>query len=233
MIELIDLRNEKLWNALNENYNISFAESHNGEYGCYCKEKDVIFYVDNKNYCKDSFTHEMLHVFLKLKNNYIAASLEMTVRQSKILSSAISFQLLEHMGNCLDHIKMLPLYLDLGFNRTKFISDYNVNKCNIDELNTLRKLYRTGKFINSKAFDFYIGKLISILADPNPNLDYSSQIKALKKIDSLLFQIVDETVKHWKQIKIDEREIFDDDHRSVITEFYEKMKKWISINKLC
>jgi hypothetical protein len=39
-------------------------------------------------------------------------------------------------------------------------------------------------------------------------------------------------VRHWQQIKIDDREVYDDDYHSVLFKFYENMKMWISKNKL-
>lgn len=232
MIELIDSRNENLWKRLNENYNISFLETDSIEYGCYSKNNDVVFHISSNNRCKDSFTHEMLHIYLRLNGSSIASGFKKTINESKILSYAMSEGLLEHIGNCLDHIKMLPMYLDMGFDRTKFIIDFAENKCIPSEINFLRKHYKIGKSINAKAFDIYFGKLLAILADPNPKIDYSKQIAELKKIDLLLFQIINEMVKHWQQIKIDNREVFDDNFNTVLVKFYENMKKWISKNKL-
>ena len=64
--------------------------------------------------CADSFTHELLHIYLRSKGVFIGARLKRKLQSSKTLSIIYSEPLLEHLGNCLDHIKMLPIYLELG-----------------------------------------------------------------------------------------------------------------------
>ena len=110
MKELLDHRNQNLWNEISKDYNISFEDSLSKEYGCFAQNKNVIFYIDKDNLSKSSFTHEMLHVYLRCKDCFISGGLNNTIRQNSILSSMFSQELLEHMGNCLDHIKMLPIY---------------------------------------------------------------------------------------------------------------------------
>lgn len=231
MKELIDSRNEKLWNTITDKYNISFKDSNNDEYSCYSKNDDITFYIVRDNLCKDSFTHEMLHVYLRMNDCFIGAGLKITICQSKILSSMLSFDLLEHMGNCLDHIKMLPIYLSMGFEREKFILDYNIHKCSPEELTSLKRNYRQGKKVNPKAVDLYIGKYFAMLADPNDSFDYSNQLESLAKIDPLLYQINKRMIDFWHEIKIEDRQIMDDDYHSVLFKYYDNLKKWISKNK--
>lgn len=231
MKELIDLRNEELWNILNAKYNITFKDSDNNEYGCYSKNDEITFYVPPNNLCKDSFTHEMLHAYLRINDCFIGAGLKNTIWQSKILTSMLSLPLLEHMGNCLDHIKMLPIYLHMGFEREKFILDYDIYKFTADEVLSLKRSYRIGKKINPRSVDFYIGKLFAMSADPNDSFDYSNQFESLRKIDPLLYQINKRMIDFWHEIKIEDRQIFDCDYHSVLLEYYENLKKWISKNK--
>jgi hypothetical protein len=228
MKELIDFRNEKLWTELKEHFNITFEESQNGEYSCYTQNDDVTFYYVKSNLCIDSFTHEMLHVYLRMNDCFIGGGLKNTINQSKILTSILSFELIEHMGNCLDHIKMLPIYLNMGFDREKFILDYHDHKCSNEELKFLKKNYKISKKVNPVAVDLYFGKFFAIKADPNNSFDYSSQLSVLKKIDPLLFQISERMIDFWNEIKIENRQIIDDNYHSVLFEYYENLKKWIS-----
>jgi hypothetical protein len=230
MEELVDSRNEKLWKEINENYIIEFEDSLNTEYGCYTVNNKVIFFIDKNNLCKDSFTHEMLHVLMGMKDLYFSSSLKLTFPQSIILSKNLSSELMEHIGNCLDHIKMLPIYLELGFDRKKFISDYDCYKCTAEEISEFNKIYRIGKKINLKALDPYIGRLVAILCDPNQDFNYSSDLNKLQKIDPLLFKIIVRLIDHTKEVKVLDRTIFEDDHRTVISNFYKNIVNWISQN---
>lgn len=38
-------------------------------------------------------------------------------------------------------------------------------------------------------------------------------------------------IDFWHEIKIEDRQIVDDDYHSVLFEYYENLKKWISKNK--
>jgi hypothetical protein len=229
---LIDFRNENLWKSLNKNYNIKIEDSPNEEYSCYSENNDITFYIVNKNLCKDSFTHEMLHAYLRMNDCFIGAGLKNTIWQSKILTAIMSNNLLEHIGNCLDHVKMLPKYLDMGFERKKFILDYDTRKCSSEELTLLKQNYRQGKKVNPNAVDLYIGKLIGILVDPNDSFDYTKELKNLEKLDPLLYAINTRMINFWSEIKIENRQVIDDDYHSVLFEYYDNLKKWISKNKI-
>lgn len=229
---LLDERNTPLWIELKSHYNIRFEFSTNNEYACFSKDNDAVFHIVKSNPCKDSFTHEMLHVYLRRKGCFIGAGLKMTIAQSRILTSIFSFALLEHIGNCLDHVKMLPLYLELGFTREKFLLDYHLNKCTPEDLISIKKNYKSGRVFNPIAVDNFIGKYFAMAADPNPALEYSQQMKALSKIDPLLYQILKQTWENWKAVKLtfDADEIMD--YHPILSEFYENLKKWISKNSV-
>ncbi len=202
MEPLLDTRNEALWNELNENYAISLQPSLNGEYGCFSKGNDITFYINESNPCLDSFTHEMLHVYLRLKELYVGAGLKNTLAGSNILKAIFSDALLEHIGNSLDHVKMLPLYLEMGFDREKFLLDYHTDKCLDSEVSQLKRFYRTGKKLNFTIVDNYLGKLLAMFADPNPAFTYTSQREQLKKIDPFLYSATLKMVNQWKKVEL-------------------------------
>ncbi|WP_281635472.1 hypothetical protein [Flavobacterium marginilacus] len=232
MKELLDYRNQNLWDEIQKNFNVTFENSLTNEYGCFSQNKNIIFYIDKNNLCKSSFTHEMLHVYLRLKDCYISGGLNNTILQNRILLSFFSSNLLDHFGNCLDHIKMLPIYLDLGFEREKFILDYYEYKFNKSDLELLKLNYKINNNINPNAVDFFIGKQIAILADPNDDFDYSKELKELKSIDSILYEANEQMISHWKKIKVENRELYEDDYHSVLFEYYQNLENWIKANNL-
>lgn len=232
MIELIDFRNQKLWSQIQESHTIEFEDSLNEEYSCYSQSTNIIFYINKNNLCKDSFTHEMLHVYMRMKEFYFGSSITNLFAGSRVLNSIISPALIEHIGNCLDHVKMLPIYLEMDFDREKFILDYNSYKCTDEEINQFQKIYKKGNKINNGAVDPYIGRIVSILADPNDKFDYSTHIEKLKKIDPLLFRIVERLINHTKELKLENIQLLDDKYLTVTGNFYENLKKWISSNKI-
>ena len=69
--KLIDNRNQELWNEIVSKYQVDLQASFNSEYACKSKSNSVTFFVPLNNYCPDSFTHELLHVYIRLKEVYI------------------------------------------------------------------------------------------------------------------------------------------------------------------
>lgn len=232
MNQLIDNRNQDLWDELNKRFNISIENSFEDNYGCYAQNDNVVLYVNPNNLCTGSFTHELLHVHLRSKDCYIGASLTNFIIGDRILSSLFSDKLIDHIGNSLDHIKMLPLFLEMGFDRTLFLSDYNLYKVTEEEIQKFERFYHDGGEINLTLVDPYIGRIVSILADPNDNFNYDIELKRLRLIDTDLYEIIRKMFDHWQEIKIDERKIWDNDYRTVTYNFYEDLQKWIANNNI-
>lgn len=229
--QFIDKRNYELWNSLNSNFNIRIEPSKNREYSCFTQNNEAILYVDESNICKDSFTHELLHIYLKYKEFFLGSSLKLTIAQSRILNRLFSEALIEHIGNCLDHLKMFEIYKALGFRREKFILDYYDYKCTDIELDELNRNYKIGNKINTNAVDFYIGKLVAILCDPNVENDYHNPLKIFKKLDTKLYSTIEKLIQDTKACNLNSDNIFVL-YRGISSDFYSNLVSWIKINKI-
>lgn len=228
--KLIDNRNQNLWYDINKNYKVSFKKSLQSEYAACQQSNKVTFYIDENNFCVSSFTHELLHVFLSLKGLHISGGLKNRIIFDEFFNSILSYNLLEHIGNCLDHVKMLPIYLELGFEREKFTTDFDVFKCTETELNELERSYKVINKINTNTVDAYIGRLVSIIADPNENFDYDKYLHRLKNIDSKLFLTICNLFDNWEKVKIENRTILDEDYISVLNVFIGELNTWKRTN---
>ncbi|MDD3875569.1 MAG: hypothetical protein PHT69_03050 [Bacteroidales bacterium] len=229
--QFIDERNSELWNTLNSEFNIRIEPSKNQEYSCFTQNNDAILYVDENNICKDSFTHELLHIHLKEKEFYLGSSLKLTIAHSRILSRMLSEALIEHIGNCLDHLKMFEIYKNLGFRQEKFLLDFYDYKCTEFEINDLSRNYKIGNKINTNAVDFYIGKLVAILCDPNIENDYQKPLTILKKLDAKLYSIVEKLIEDTKSYNLNNEDIFVS-YRDISNDFYSNLITWMKNNKI-
>ena len=229
--QLIDIRNSALWESLNSTHLITLQPSANHEYGCYTEGNTAIVYVDFGNICKDSFTHELLHILLKQKQFYLSASLQLTMNGSKILKRILSPELYEHIGNCLEHVKMFDIYVDLGFEPQKFLYDFDDYKCKEDELSQIRKYYKPHNRLNVNSVDFYIGKLVAMLCDPNENHDYSKPLRIFKSLDNNLYKAVEELIDDTKRYNLDTEDVLVS-YRDISNAFYSKVVQWIKVNKV-
>lgn len=228
--KLVDNRNIDLWNEITSKYEVDVQETINSNYGCYSESKTVIFYVPQNNYCPDSFTHELLHIYIRLKHVYICSNLILRVASSNNLKRIFNARLLEHIGNCLDHIKMLPIYLKMGYRKDKFLFDFHENKCTDQELSEIKRYYKLGKNYNAKAVDVFIGKFFAIKADPNVNFNYSIALIKLKEIDEKLYLILDNFLISWIYYDLDNKDIFNT-YSDLVDQFYNELKSWLN-NKI-
>lgn len=205
---LIDKRNIELWGFLTDNFNIEIIKENREDYLTCSIDNKATIYVPNDNINSSSFTHELLHIFMRSKQIFIGAGLTRSVKENKILFRILSDKLLEHVGNCLDHIKTLPIYLDLGYENSDFISDFYVNKLtDIEILNIKRNFCSTNnfkKYFSKSAIDYFIGKYFAAVACSNVEFNYNEQLIKLKKIDTELFDILDQFVNTWREFDINE-----------------------------
>ena len=225
-LKLIDNRNEQLWNDLNNTHSISIDLIDYPNYACDSENNNSRIIVPKNDIDIDSFTHELLHILIRQKELFFGSSFQMLVNGNQILSEIISGELIEHFGNCIDHIKMLPIYLELGFDKKKFITDYDVNKCTKSEIQQLKDNFKIRGSYNSEAVDFYIGKYIAIKADPKQHINYPKSLAELKALDSKLFGILEKCIEDWKKMPIEKENIWDDDYNSISFEFYQNLSDW-------
>ncbi len=219
--QFIDNRNRDLWSAVTAIYNVELQPSANDEYLVFTEGKNAIIYVA-KDKCIDSVTHELLHIYLQIKHIYIGSTLLMSAYgHDKILKFFVP-RLIEHIGNCLCHIKMLPKYLELGFDRQKFIHDYHIKKCTIEEVNFIRENFNSHIIYNSSAVENYIKNYIAIKADPNPHFDYTSILPVLRKTDTELFSILEVLCTEWLNIDVETSP----NYRNITDDFLEGLSLW-------
>lgn len=222
-ISLLDDRNADLWKMLQQVYNFRIKKQSKSSYATFFEEDQVIIEVNEADLNPASFTHELLHVFLKQKNVLIAADLQKAVEERKRLNYIFSSSLKQHMGNCLEHEKMLPLFLQRGFNNEGFIGDYYDLVINKGELEELKNCYIKNGVVNRNAADMYIGKFFAVKAANNPEHDYSKFCEELEILDGPLWNALMKFWKNWLNYSIDESPKV---YKDSVYSFMEDLDKW-------
>lgn len=224
-----------LWEQLNSKYKITVRFNDVNEYSIYSEGQNATVLVDPTNKpCVASFAHELLHLLIRSTQTYAGSTIALTVQESPMLCLVMTDNLLQHIGNCLDHAKMLPLYLEMGFERHLFIKDYAIPKLTADELKMIQQnfchthIFRKNSY-NPIIIDLYIGKFFAIKACPNTTTNYSVLLHSLKEVDQNLWQILDNFWLSWLEYDIfKKREIFEEDYHALIWKFTDDMKNWLS-----
>lgn len=77
---------------------------------------------------KSMFAHELLHIYLDFVKGMlilISRQISMTKPFDSPIGNFLNQQILNSIINNLQHHKMLPLYIDCGFQKDKFIANYD------------------------------------------------------------------------------------------------------------
>lgn len=227
---LIDNRNLELWNSLRMVHTIEIRKENRPDYLAFSKSGKTIIFVPFDNIDPASFTHELLHIYLRTKEVFIGGRLTLSIKESEKLSQIFSDNLIDNIGNCLDHIKMLPEFLNLGFNEKDFLSDYSANKLTDDEILKIKKHYTITisfkRVYNASVVDFFIGKYFASNSCPNKSYHYQSQLNELEKIDPDLFQILETFLNEWKNFDYNDTNPITGSYHSLLFNFIENLEKW-------
>lgn len=224
---LVDDRNRELWKTLLGKYDISIEPSPNREHSCFIQADQATIYIPDNDADVSAFTHELLHLYLHYKEIYIGANFQLTISSSKMMSRIFVPGLIGHVGNCLEHMKMLPVYRSMNFDERNFLLDYDTHKCTAEELMAIKKYYKSGSHYNCAAVETFIGKFFAMVADANTNFNYSFELTELKKIDGGLYQLLLEFTSDWEKYDIESIESLTS-YRDIVQKFYEGLKKWIT-----
>lgn len=223
---LIDSRNEDIFKKINTRFQVSFQPSYNGEHSMYAIKDQMTFYIPIGVYSVDSFTHELLHGWIDYHDVRIGSNFKLTMWQSNILKQIFDEPLAEHIANCIAHKLMLPIYLERGLNRSLFLLDYDIFKSEPGFLKQIERYYKSGIQYNLSAIRNFIGKYFAFTCDPNPDFDYSAELRHLKKIDPQLYMLLEQYLSKWSDYDFtsDEFGAF----RQKNDWLYQHLKPWLS-----
>lgn len=232
---LLDNRNIDLWKELNAFHEIILQENEFPYYSLFSQQRSTLIYIPSGDINPASFTHELLHIYLRTKEVYIGGGLTNSIKSSPILIKFCSDGLIEHIGNCLEHIKILPEFIKLGYKESEFLFDYAVNKLTDGEIQRIKASFSTGssmtKMYNGRTIDFFIGKYFSAISCPNRIIDYSKNLLELKQIDNDLFSILESLRIAWDNFDYNSDDILVNSYHTCVFDFTDNLEKW-ALNKV-
>jgi hypothetical protein len=227
--KLLDGRNQDLFELVCSKFEVTFELSPGGHHSIYTIGNQITFYIPEGDYCVDTFSHELLHGYMDYCGVNITGNLKNTISASNLLSKIFDTDLIEHVTNSVAHTLMLPIFLERGFERDKFLSDYEDFKAEHGLVNQISKLYKRGNQYQVQTINAFIGKYFAFRCDPNPAFNYQNELGQLKKIDPQLYEILDKYLRLWEDYD------FTDDEFSVYREInmglYNNLKPWMSGKK--
>jgi hypothetical protein len=228
---ILDSRNKELWNDLNNYFEIVLFLHDKPFSEMFSKHKKVQIYV-NKDINSASFTHELLHLWIEQKGIYLGSSFRLLVKENKKLNRVFSDNLLMHIGNTCDHVKMFPKFISLGFNSNEFLYDNDIHKCSESDILTIEKKFKFLWKYRAKAIDAFIGKFFAVSADNNLAFDYSNCQKRLEKLDFELFKLLNNFWNQWLNYDLDKEDGVYISYHQIVFDFFDSFERWIKDKKL-
>lgn len=227
---LIDSRNIGLFEEIKSKNNLTFQYSNENNYACCSEGKNSTIFIPKDKPCIDSFTHELLHIYLRTKEVYAGGCLTIQINESKDLEPLFDKEIIDHITNVIDHIKMYPIYISLGFDKTKFLDDFDKPKCTNEEIRNLQIYHSVLHTLKPHFFKLFVGKFFSMKGCPNDNYDYESFYKELDDLDFILLQDLNTFYDEWSSFNIDSNDILDKSYREIMSDLVVAFKVWNMTN---
>lgn len=222
---LIDDKNIDLWNELSEIYEIELIASTEQNYISKVSDNIATICIYENDLSSTSFTHELLHIYLKSKNVKIVEDFYNAVENSEKINTLFSDGLKEHVTCCLEHELMLPIFLEMGYKNQLFINDFNKPKMNKKMLEILLKRYRKNSVYDREAVDFYIGTFFAMKSCNNHSFKYHKYYIAFQELDKNLYELLNEFWLDWKTYDFEDK---DDAYDKILQYFIEDINGWVS-----
>lgn len=219
---LLNSQNTALWEYLSAKYDLRLDESPENCYLTYFDHDTVVVEVDMADINPSGFTHELLHVYMKDRGIHMVRDLKTGIQADKDLQELFSTSLRVHIGNCLEHVKMLPIFLELGFENERFIGDYDIRIMDETQIDNLEEQYYFDGRPELKSVDYYLGKYFSMKASNNPAFDYTNYCERLETIDRSLFGILERFWNSWLAFDLESAPEYVD----FLDRFLREIKHW-------
>lgn len=235
--QYLDDRNRGLWEELNNSFNINIDFTLDSCYGNYLQSDDCTIYVPvNKKPDAASFTHELLHLYLPQRKIYIGGAIECMMCEIYPLNTIFDKCLYDHIKNSLEHVKMLPIFLRMGYPIESFLLDYYEEKLTANDVKTLRREYKSGFFSRGykhRAVNYYIGKFFAAKADINPTNHYDKLLSDMNQLDSSLYSAIDKFWNGWIDYDVEKkRDILEEDYNALVDRLVNELNDWSNNKKI-
>ena len=228
----LDDLNRTLWETMSRKFNINVTYGWENCYSCkHDGDNITIFVLKGQKPDSASFAHELLHLYLPSKDIRIGARIKAVFSGIPALYSIFDNRLYEHISNCLEHVKMFPVFLRMGYPKESFLQDYGDSKITFQQASEIRLFYRSlfSKKYKSQYVNSFIGLFFSAKADVNVKNNYDGQLNILKKTDRNLFSVLDSFWNEWLEYDVERhRDVWENDYGDLVLRFEENMIQWCS-----
>ncbi len=207
-------------------YSVEFVFSSENNARIFYKNKKATIYLPTGKATEECVSHELLHLFMETKENMVCGIIHGLILEKQSLRKIFHDDLITHVTNCIHHVKMLPVFCKMGYEKMKFISDSETNKCSIEFANKIKRKFKFFNVYNKSAIDNFIGKYFAMKADVS-DVNYQKELNVLSNTNSELFNILDRFWNKWMNYDIDNEKNFDYWLDDFASELIDSLEIWV------
>ena len=226
---ILDNKTQTLLQDLKNDFQIEFEQKDIDYCEAFIIMKQATIYYNPKIIDNESIAHELLHIKLKRYNYVIGNHIYFSCMNNLKLKRIFNKFLCDYIGNCFDHFKMYPEYVEMGYSPENFLLNGLDEKCSLKDIKALNLSFL--KTYKAKSIELYIGYLISIYADHIDN-DYNEHLKLLNEKDPDLFEIMSAFWKKWEDFDITKIDAIYNSDIELANSFVSDMEEWVRRRKI-
>ncbi len=219
----LDHNTKPLLSELQESFQISFETWDESYAGVYTQNNEAIISFNPRKVTEVCIAHELLHVWLKQFGYRSTNCFKLYWADTPFLSEVFDTRLCDHIGNCMDHVKMFPKFSEMGYSPENFIQNGGKSQCSVMVVRFI--FLKVNGNYSPSGVNSFIGNLISIYADHCDN-NYSKQLALLQKKDPELFDIVTKFWNEWAEFDIENIDIIHNSDFDLMERFISDMEEW-------
>jgi hypothetical protein len=195
----VNSQNQNIWNELKDQYQFQFIYDPS-EYSWMGNTKDGVAIITTPNLDLEynSFTHELLHIYLDYKGISEIDELVYGIIGEHSFAVLLEDNLVGALYNFCSHKKMFPYYQQMGFSEYNFVQE-RINFGRIDLF--MIKLFFTFKKTKPKGVNQFIGHSLSLMNNvvKEDNSKCQKYLNKLKKYKPDLFELIERFDTNWNE----------------------------------
>lgn len=221
--EQLDEQNRLLLSEVRNKMSVKFEIFNKPYFENFSINNNATIYVNPKIFNNSSVAHELLHAWFRCLGLHGSNMIYLSAEGKPKFNTVFDKKLCDHIGNCMDHYKIYPKFLEMGYEPETFLSSKGL-QCDINSIRKLR--IQSNNVYSAKHLNNYVGYLISIYADHLSN-DYSQHLAQMQSIEPELFNIVSKFWRAWQDIDITNPDPITRMDFEAINDFIMNMEDWM------
>jgi len=227
--------NSEYWDSVLEKYpNLKIEETASEVSGAWSNATDARITINVRSNFDSTLTHEMLHLYLDYLK--IRPSFVLTQKSYDYFWIREIFERseLDDSGNLMSHVKMFPIFTELGFEEELFIENFNtteVSKKVVRELKDAYKSLKGNETLTRSYVRNYFKAMFLMKGCINKKIHYFELREVLRKTDEKLFSILNNFWSQWNSLDIYDGMNSEAHLETMVDELYNGIELYIE-NKL-